>query len=140
MEWYNVLVIILGGIGGIGGLISLYHAKSNKTKIDIGNMKQMLDEAHKMYDEMREEKNTKQKEFNDYKAENMKYIAEFKARFIKLEKRLDSTENMVFHLKGAIFQGYRCKFPPNSEDCPVIKEYEKAVCEGCEHIEEANIH
>ena len=132
MEWYNILALIFTAIGGAAGLIALYKAKAEKTTIDVGNMQSMLDEAHKMYDEMKEEKNIVNQEFHDYKEENMKYITEFKARFEKVEHRLDRAEETVFQLKGAIYRGYRCKFPENIEDCPVIKEYERVHCDGCE--------
>lgn len=136
MEWYNILVLILGAVGGVGGLVGLYKAKAEKTGIDITNMKEMLEEAHKMYDEMKEEKELINKEFHDYKEENMKYIGEFKDRFAQVERRLDKTENIVLQLKGAVYQGYRCKYPQNIEDCPVIKEYEKTQCDKCEKCEQ----
>lgn len=135
MTWYEVLVGILGVFGGGAGLISIYQAKSNKQTIDIGNMQTMLDEAHKMYDEMKEEKESVNKEFHDYKTETMHYIAEFKERFAKLEKRLDKTEDEVFGLKQSVYQGYRCKFPEKIEDCPVLKEYEKFKCNLCDNKE-----
>lgn len=131
MEWYNIVLLLLGGVGGTAGLISIYKAKSEKTGIDISNMQEMLNEAHKMFNSACEEKEAIQKEFSDYKAENMKYIGEFKERFAKVEKRLDKAEDTIFDLTGAVYQGYRCKFPENIEDCPVIKEYEKKHCNKC---------
>lgn len=135
MEWYNILAIVLGALGGttgiVAGVVSLYKAKSEKTTIDVSNMQTMLDEAHEMYDAMKAEKEAGATEFKEYKETNNKYISDFKERFAKLEKRLDRAEDAVFHLKGAIYQGYRCKFPQNIEDCPVIKEYEKSHCEEC---------
>lgn len=131
MEWYNIVLLLLGGVGGTAGLISIYKAKSEKTGIDINNMKEMLNEAHKMFDSACEEKETIQKEFSEYKAENMKYIGEFKARFTKVEQRLDKAEDTIFDLTGAVYQGYRCKYPEKIEDCPVIKEYEKKHCKKC---------
>lgn len=136
MEWYEILTLILGAFGGTAGIIGLYKAKAEKTGIDITNMKEMLEEAHKMYDEMKEEKELINKEFHDYKEENMKYIGEFKNRFAQVERRLDKTENIVLQLKGAVYQGYRCKFPTNIEDCPVIKEYEKTQCDKCDKCEQ----
>lgn len=124
MEWYNILAIVLGALGGTAGLVGLYKAKSEKTTIDVANMQTMLDEAHKMYDDARQETKELREEFSDYKKENMGYIAEFKARFEKVEGRLEKTEL-------AVFQGYRCPFPPKVADCPVIKEYEKGHCEEC---------
>ena len=132
MEWYNILTLVLGGIGGTAGLIGLYKAKSEKTGIDIENMQQMLNEAHKMYDDARAETKELREEFSAYKHENMEYIAEFKARFAKVEDRLEQTEL-------AVFQSYRCPFPPRQEDCPVLQEFnkqknkgnKKSKCEGC---------
>lgn len=135
MEWYEIVTIVLGALGGIGGLVSLYKAKAEKTTIDVNNMQEMLNEAHKMYDEMKGEKELVNKEFHDYKEENMKYITEFKERFRQVENRLERTEEAVFQLKGAIYRGYRCKFPTNIEDCPVIKEYEKVQCEKCNNAD-----
>lgn len=131
MEWYNIVLLLLGGVGGSAGLISIYKARSEKTGIDIGNMREMLDEARKMFNDACEEKEQVQKEFTEYKAENMKYIGEFKERFAKVEQRLDQAEGTIFDLTSAIYQGYRCKYPENIEDCPVIKEYEKKHCKRC---------
>lgn len=126
MGWYEIAIGLVSG-GVISTLLSVYNAKSNKMKIDISNMQVMLNEAHKMYDESAKRYEQKTQEFEDYKASNMKYIAEFKERFAKMEARMDKAEESVLRLKGAVFQGYRCKFPENIEDCPVIKEYEKKV-------------
>ena len=132
MEWYNILTLVIGGLGGAAGLVGLYKAKSEKTGIDIENMQQMLNEAHKMYDDARAETKELREEFSDYKKENMAYIAEFKERFAKVEDRLEKTEL-------AVYQGYRCPFPPKQDDCPVLQEFnrqknkskKKSKCEGC---------
>lgn len=131
MEWYEILISAVATLGGVGGFVSIYKAKPEKTSIEVKNMQEMLNESHRMYDEMKAEKEESQEEFKTFKETNNKYIAEFKERFAKLEKRLDAAEDAVFHLKGAIYQGYRCKFPTKIEDCPVIKEYEKSHCEEC---------
>jgi predicted RNase H-like nuclease (RuvC/YqgF family) len=131
MEWYEILVLVLGGFGGTAGFIGLYKAKPEKTGIEIKNMKEMLAEAHKMFDTMCAERDKINEEFKEYKADNMRYIAEFKERFTKVENRLDKAENNVLKLTGVINHGYRCKFPDNIEDCPVIKEYEKIHCNEC---------
>ena len=138
MEWYNILALVFTAVGGTAGLIALYKAKAEKTTIDVGNMQTMLDEAHKMYDEMKEEKNNVNQEFHDYKEETMSYIEQFKERFAKVEDRLDRAEQTVFRLTGVIYRGYRCKFPESVEDCPVIKEYEKNHCDDCDSCENKN--
>ena len=136
MQWYEIVIGVLSVFGGGAGLISIYKARPEKTSIEVKNMKEMLDEAHKMFEKAKEEKEEEHREFEEYKATNMKYIAEFKARFAKVEERLDKAEETVFHLKGAIYRGYRCKYPEKPEDCPVIREYEKLQCDGCVSCED----
>lgn len=131
MEWYEIVISAVATLGGVGGFISIYKAKPEKTSIEVQNMKEMLDASHKMYDEMKAEKEEEQKDFKAYKDENMKYVSEFKERFRKLEDRLDKAESFVFTLKSAIYRGYRCPYPPSVEDCPIIKAYKGEVCEEC---------
>lgn len=133
MEWYEILGFVIGAFGGTAGLIGLYKAKSEKTGIDIGNMKDMLEEAHKLFNTMCSERDKIKDEFKEYKDDNMRYISEFKERFNKVEKRLDKAEDSVLKLKGVINLGYRCRYPENIEDCPVIKEYEKVHCDACKN-------
>ena len=49
MEWYNILVLILGAVGGVGGLVGLYKAKAEKTSIEVENMQSMLEVIAPMY-------------------------------------------------------------------------------------------
>jgi esterase/lipase len=136
MDWYNILAIVVGAFGGTAGLISLYKAKPEKTSIEVKNMTEMLDEAHKMFNTMKEEKDAEHKEFEEYKKNNMAYVAEFKERFQKVEDRLDKAEQFVFTLKSAIYRGYRCPYPPKVEDCPIIKAYKGEGCEDCGALSE----
>ena len=124
MEWYEILISAVATLGGVGGFISIYKAKPEKTSIEVKNMQSMLDEAHEMYDDARKETKELREEFSKYKEENMAYVAEFKNRFAKIEDRLSKTEL-------AVYQGYRCPFPPKVADCPVLKEYEKGNCLEC---------
>lgn len=120
MEWYNIISLILGALGGAAGFISIYHAKSNKDTIDIGNMQEMLDEAHKMYNEINDIRQTEFELFNKYKEDNMKYIEEFKARFKKLDDRLSESEEVVLKLRSSIYSCYRCTLPSKIDECPVL--------------------
>ena len=124
MEWYEILISAVATLGGVGGFISIYKAKPEKTSIEVKNMQSMLDGAHEMYDDARKETKELREEFSKYKEENMQYVAEFKKRFAKIEDRLEKTER-------AVYQAYRCPFPPKVADCPVLKEYEKGNCSEC---------
>lgn len=120
MEWYNIIILIFGALGGTAGVISIYHAKSNKDTIDINNMQEMLEEAHKMYDSMKLERQAEQDAFKQYKADNMRYVEEFKERFRILEGRLTESEEVVLKLRSSIYSCYRCALPSKIEDCPVL--------------------
>lgn len=124
MEWYEILISAVATLGGVGGFISIYKAKPEKTSIEVKNMQTMLGEAQEMYNDARKETKELREEFSKYKEENMQYVAEFKNRFAKIEDRLSKTEL-------AVYQGYRCPFPPKVADCPVLKEYEKGNCSEC---------
>ena len=124
MVWYEILTLVVGAFGGTAGIIAIYKAKPEKTSIEVKNMQSMLDEAHEMYDDARKETKELREEFSKYKEENMQYVAEFKKRFAKIEDRLEKTER-------AVYQAYRCPFPPKVADCPVLKEYEKGNCSEC---------
>ena len=132
MEWYEILISAVATLGGVGGFISIYKAKPEKTSIEVKNMQTMLDEAHEMYDDARKETKELREEFSKYKEENMQYVAEFKNRFSKIEDRLSKTEL-------AVYQAYRCPFPPKVADCPVLKEYEKGNCAECKASAENGI-
>lgn len=136
MEWYEIVISAIATLGGVGGIISIYKAKPEKTSIEVQNMKEMLDEAHKMFNAMKAEKEAEHEEFEEYKAKNMEYVEQFKMRFQKVEDRLDKAENFVFVLKSAIYRGYRCPFPPNVKDCPVIKAFEDDSCDECDAMKE----
>ena len=135
MEWYNIIVLIVGALGGTAGIISVYHAKSNKDTIDIGNMQEMLEESHKMYDEMKAELKSEREAFKEYKEENRKYVEEFKGRFAKLEDRLTESEEVVFKLRSSIYSCYRCTLPSKIEDCPVLVAFRTFFGDNAQSID-----
>ena len=118
MEWYNILVLILGGFGGISGVISLYHAKSNKDTIDIKNLHSIIEEERKEREDLTKEY-YQYRQFVDKKVESVKKdFEELKAENKKMIK--------------AIYQAYRCTFPEKMHDCPVIKTFEDSCrCDEC---------
>lgn len=121
MEWYNIVLLILSGVGGIGGVaggISIYQAKSNKQTIDISNLSSIIKEE-------REERASLRKEYDDYKESVDERIRMFKVEFEKMKS------NNAKYLK-AVYQAYRCKYPQNVCDCPVIKAIEDSdICDEC---------
>ena len=122
MEWYNILVLLLGGFGGISGVISLYHAKSNKDTIDIKNL-------HSIIEEERTERENLAKEYYQYRQFVDKKVESVKKDFEELKAE---NKKMI----KAIYQAYRCTYPDKLHDCPVIKTFEDScACEECSKME-----
>lgn len=118
MNWYELAMGLLGVVGGGAGFISIYQAKSNKQTIDISNLSSIIKEE-------REERESLRKEYDAYKESVDERIRLFKVEFDKMQK------NNMKYLK-AVYQAYRCKYPQNVCDCPVIKAIEESgVCEDC---------
>jgi hypothetical protein len=121
MEWYNILSIVLGSIGGIGGvttaIIAIYNAKPNKDKIDIENY-------HSLLEEERKERELVRKEFREYKEEVAKYKQFFKEKFDALQTRNEKLED-------AINLGYKCPLIKEASDCVIIRQVEVIECNKC---------
>lgn len=127
MDWTQIItsiVGVVGSIGGITGIVYLYNAKSNKTSIDISNMHAMLEDA-------KAEREEAQEEYRKFKEEAQKYIATLRGHYAQLSGQFNRLGAKVACLERAINLSYRCKFPENIADCPVLQEYEKTHCDTC---------
>ena len=105
-------------------MITLYHAKSKKDTIDLQNFQALIDEERK-------ERTILAEEHRAYKEEVNKKIVQVKQEFAELKK-----ENQM--MLQAIYQAYRCRFPEDVEDCPVITMFSKKHCSQCQ--EKLNDH
>lgn len=123
MEWYNVLVLIVGAFGGVGGFISIYNAKSNKDSIDIKNF-------HSLLEEERIERKNLANEYHEYKN-----VVERKVETVKIEFEKLRQDNQK--MLKSIYQAYRCRLPEKMHDCPVIAAFNNdCVCDGCKNHED----
>lgn len=113
MNWYEIAVMLLGGGGVVSGILALYNAKSNKTTVDISNLRSLIEEE-------RNERQALAKELADYKVEARGEIANLRGK--------------VMHMTEAIYMAYRCRFPETMMDCPVIRAYE--TCSECKRKKE----
>lgn len=120
MEWYEILVTVLGACGGISGFIAIYNAKPKKQSLVIDNFKKMLDEAQDERNQLRAQ----------YNADNEKNNLKIE----KLEKQMHELDVSINEKMKAINSAYRCKFPQTIDDCPVIQtinEDSNTKCNKC---------
>lgn len=134
MVWYEIVVTLLGSLGGLAGVAAFIKSfltikqdrqskEINNEHAEIDNLKEFINIANNNYDRL-------DKQFKEYKKEVDERITFFKAKFEKMEAEKEIAE-------AANMQANRCPFPPTIEDCPVVK-YIKAAsqCEGCKHLEQ----
>lgn len=107
MEWYNIVITIVGLIGGAGGFLSLYTAKAKKDSMEIDNFKKMFDEA--------------QEERSSIRRQHTEYMEQTDRKIERLEGKIDYMEKRNAIKMRAINSAYRCKLPQKTLDCPVLK-------------------
>ena len=95
MAWYNILAVVLGAFGGVGGFISLYTAHAKKTGMEVDNMIKVLGQAQ-------EERET------------------MKKNLTRLEERVSASSKRDIIKMRAINSAYRCTVIKDVADCPVI--------------------
>lgn len=140
MTWLE----ILGAIGGSAGIVALikvgldlYNARSNRTKVDVGNMQEMLEESHKMFNEAVESYKASEKRNEDNRVQFKNYVDDLRRRMTALEESDREKERRINKLEKVVNVAWRCKYPQNVKDCPVVQEFEKRhLCEDCEHHSE----
>lgn len=134
MVWYEIVVTLLGSLGGLAGVAafikSFWMLRPDKESkeisnehAEIANLREFITIANENYDRLKAE-------FKEYKDEVDERITFFKMKFDKMEQ-----ENEALNI--ATMQANRCKYPPKLEDCPVI-QFLKATskCNACNKEEE----
>lgn len=122
MSWHEIVINILvslGGLAGIGAFIKVFlFAKQERKSKEIENKSSEVDNLLKLVHELREE-------MRQDKAETHKYVGEFKARQMSLERKFEN-------YKRATMEAYRCRFPEKIEECPVVHALnEMNMCDEC---------
>lgn len=130
MNWTEILGLIGGGAGIVALIkagIDIYNAKSNRTTVDLGNMQTMLNDALKRNNDL-------EKKFNEFVEKTHGYVEELRTAIVSRDDKIDKLDERVNHMEKVINVAWRCNYPDNVEDCPVIQEYEKRhLCDECEH-------
>ena len=117
MAWYEIVTLLVGAFGGISGFISIYNAKSNKDTIDITNLSNMLDEARKARDIMKQE-------HAEMKKDMQEHLDSLKEELLNIEERERK------HL-ASIYRAYRCPLYDRQDQCPVLNTFDDNECETC---------
>lgn len=107
MEWYNIIAVVLGAIGGTGGFVSLYTARAKRNGMSIDNLKKIIEEARVERDELRKAA----KEDKQY----------YERRLSEMKGEIDGIKKYAQILVRATNTAWRCPLPSKHAECPVIK-------------------
>ena len=134
MSWLEILGA-LGGVAGVGALvkvlIDVYHAKSNKTTVDLDNMNKILQEAITRHDKL-------EKRFDEFQSKAHEYVQELRGMIVARDEKINSLETRINDFEKVVNSAWKCDYPPRIEDCPVYREYERRrLCEDCKNHKEA---
>ena len=129
MNWTEILGLIGGGAGIVALIkagLDIYNARSNRNTVDISNMEKMLNDSMNRYEKL-------ENKFDEFQKSSHQYVTELRGRIVKIEEKSQKQEERINDLEKVVNLAWRCEYPKDIKDCPVIKEYEKRkLCEGCE--------
>ena len=130
MNWLE----IIGAVGGAAGIVALgklgidiFFARSNRNTVDLENMEKMLKDSMEHNEKL-------DAKFEDFQKRSHEYVENLRGRISAIETKSHQQEERINKLEKVVNVAWRCKYPDNISDCPVIKEYEnRHLCEACEH-------
>ena len=125
MDWFS-------WVGGGAGLVALikvgidiFMARSNRNVVDLSNMEKMLHDAMDRYDKL-------EQKFDKFQKESHTYVESLRNRIVGMEEKIQGQEARMNNFEKVVNTAWRCKFPQNIQECPVIAEYEKRhLCSEC---------
>lgn len=125
MEWISWV----GGGAGIVALIKagidIFNARSNRNTVDLSNMEKMLNDSMARHSKLEEK-------FDKFQKDSHAYVESLRARIVGMETKINKQEIRMNNFEKVVNTAWRCKYPQNIQDCPVISEYEKRhLCADC---------
>ena len=138
----SILTIVLGGGGLITGIISLYHAKSQKNTMDAETFKKFFDESEERYkgefERYSKELERAKMERKEAKKSSKEYRTNTDKKIEDLNNKMDNMQKRNNAKIRAINSAYRCSLPTDVRDCPVLKTFDHEMEEIGDHKSEDN--
>ena len=120
----NLTEIILCFFGA-GGLVStiitlIANKKERKAKAEGVEVNNLVTVVNTLTDRI----NNIEKKADEDREEAHKYVNELRGEIVCLRSQVNTLERVTL-------QAYRCKYPDNIMNCPVVKAYEEKHCTSC---------
>lgn len=120
MNWTEILICFLGSsaLTTIITLVANRRERNSKTDgIDISNLTAMINTLSERMTKMEEKADADRLEAH-------RYVKELRDEILGLRGKVNTLERVTT-------QAYRCRYPENITDCPVVKAYEEKHCDWC---------
>ena len=116
------IILCLFGAGGLAStIITLIASKrERKAKADSVEVNNLVTVVNTLTDRI----NNIEAKADEDRAEAHKYITDLRGEIVGLRSQVNTLERVTL-------QAYRCKYPDNIMNCPVVKAYEEKHCTSC---------
>ena len=120
------IILCLFGAGGLASTIItlIANKKERKAKAEGVEVNNLVTVVNTLTDRI----NNIEKKADEDREEAHKYVNELRGEIVCLRSQVNTLERVTL-------QAYRCKYPDNIMNCPVVKAYEEKHCTSC-HNEE----
>ena len=122
------IILCLFGAGGLASTIItlIANKRERKAKAEGVEVNNLVTVVNTLTDRI----NNIEKKADEDREEAHKYVTELRGEIVCLRSQVNTLERVTL-------QAYRCKYPDNIMNCPVVKAYEEKHCTSC-HNEENN--
>lgn len=122
------IILCLFGAGGLASTIItlIANKRERKAKANSVEVNNLVTVVNTLTDRI----NNIEKKADEDREEAHKYVNELRGEIVCLRSQVNTLERVTL-------QAYRCKYPDNIMNCPVVKAYEEKHCMSC-HNEENN--
>ena len=120
------IILCLFGAGGLASTIItlIANKRERKAKADSVEVNNLVTVVNTLTDRI----NNIEKKADEDRAEAHKYVNELRGEIVCLRSQVNTLERVTL-------QAYRCKYPDNIMNCPVVKAYEEKHCTSCHNKE-----
>lgn len=124
MEWYEILIGVLGVLGGTTGIIALYKAPAEKQAQEIANLSNIITQE-------RERADAERRQAQEDKKLSQEMISKLRERMAVVESR-----DKIYYM--SIMASYQCRSVESIKDCPVMSKFDE-LCDKNDGVCEINI-
>ena len=116
------IILCLFGAGGLASTIItlIANKRERKAKADGVEVNNLVTVVNTLTDRI----NNIEKKADEDREEAHKYVNELRGEIVCLRSQVNTLERVTL-------QAYRCKYPDNIMNCPVVKAYEEKNCTSC---------